>query len=74
MRVKDAGIPDMFPINGNFCQDFDDQMSGFVRILPSDKTAGTLHQLGPVEAPHPALVAWLNPPVESLIQLGAPEV
>ena len=35
---------------------------------------GEDHQLGPDEVPHPALVAWLNPPAQSPIQLGAPEV
>ena len=45
MRVRVVGIPNTLPIITYFCQDFDDQMSGFVRILASDKTAGTLQIL-----------------------------
>ena len=42
MRVRVVGIPDTLPIITYFCQDFDDQMSGFVRILAFEKSAGTL--------------------------------
>ena len=47
MQVRVVGnTRDILPIITYFCQDFDDQMSGFVRILASAKTAGTLKQLG----------------------------